>query len=243
MTDLASQRAVVRPLLDQQSPADAAASYYALYHDPGRTRLFMHYDAEHQPDGFLARAQTGFDLFRPLVILRAPDDDAVIALLRAGLVAGRPYLVTLPREFSEVAMRELRVQQPEILRIYRLDPNRYTPQINVLVTGSKSEDGLPRYEIRQGSRQLAVAGTNWRTSRFAEVYVFVDPVARGRSYGRSVVAALANALLNDGVLPLYVVANSNAASIRLAESVGFVDTFAREFSCAAMLEPGRAPSE
>jgi len=54
------------------------------------------------------------------------------------------------------------------------------------------------------------------------------------------VAACATTLLQAGVQPLYMVSEGNEASIRLAESVGFVDTGAREFAgSGASLESGR----
>jgi len=51
-----------------------ADDYYALWHDPRRTQLTVHTNSRHQVDGFVVVAQTGADLFRPTVTLRAPDE-------------------------------------------------------------------------------------------------------------------------------------------------------------------------
>jgi len=238
-------RASLRPLLDERSPADALASYYALHHPPDRTELFVHHDdagaaeATHRASppggetgpviGFLVRARTGLDLFRPLVTFRADSDAAARSLFRDGLVAGRPAYLTVPAKLGQWASRYLKVTDAELHRLYRLNPQRYQPQINVLVVSSASPDGLPRCEIRSGEKASAVAGVNWQSPAFAEVYVYTDPAVRGRGWGRAVVEALSGLILGTGRMPLYVVAESNTYSIRLAEAVGFEDTGFREY--------------
>ena len=72
-TILDPRRASLRPLLDENSVADALASYYALYHPPDRAEVVIHPTDSNQADGFLVRARTGLDLFRPLATFRAPD--------------------------------------------------------------------------------------------------------------------------------------------------------------------------
>ena len=59
---------------------------------------------------------------------------------------------------------------------------------------------------------------------------------RGRGWGRSVVAALANELLGSGVQPLYVTAENNQRSIRVAEAVGFTDTGTSIYSGSVTLQ-------
>ena len=99
----------------------------------------------------------------------------------------------------------------------------------MLVVTSSGPDGLPHCEIRAGERAGAVAGINWQSPRFAEVYVYTEPAVRGRGWGKSVVQALVGHILKAGRLPLYVVAQTNEYSIRLAENVGFVNTGQREY--------------
>src|SRR5690606_22062321 len=118
--------------------------------------------------------------------------------------------LTVPERLALWANKHLDVTDAEMHRIYRLDPRNYEPQINVLVVTSQSADGLPRCEIRAGDRAGAVAGVNWQSPRFAEVYVYTEPAARGRGWGKSVVRALCGLLLESRRVPLYVVAESNS---------------------------------
>ncbi len=226
-------RASLRDLLDPTSPADALANYYALHHPPDRSDLYVYPEqvllAGDRATGFLVRARTGMDLFRPLVTFRAQSEAAAAALFERGLVPGRPCYLTVPTAYAVWAHKYLSVTDAEIHRVYRLKPAQYEPIINVLVVTSRGADGLARCEIRAGDRAGAVAGVNWQSPDYAELYVYTDPAVRGRGWGKSVVSALCGLLLQSGRKPLYVVAESNAYSLRLAAAVGFEDTGAREF--------------
>jgi ribosomal protein S18 acetylase RimI-like enzyme len=224
-------RSAIRPMLDDRSTADALAAYYALYHPADRSELFIHPNdlSAGPPQGFLVRARTGMDLFRPLVTGRLHDDQTARVLFERGLLAGRPVYLTLPEAEARWANKYLQVTDPELHRIYRYAPAKYEPEINVLVVTTTGLDGLPHCEIRTSDRAGAVAGINWQSPRFAEVYVYTDPAVRGRGWGKSVVRALVGLILKSGRLPLYVVAETNEYSIRLAEAVGFEDTGQREF--------------
>ena len=228
---------MVRPLLDEHSAADALAVYYALHHPAARTTVFVHADPAHpdRPDGFLVRAQTGQDLFRPLITLRAPSSEAACDLFGQAMYTGRPFYVTVPLSLAGYVNEHLMVAEPSVYRVYRLDPENYQPIINIFVTSERGQDDWPRYEIRQTDRVLASAGVNWRSPRYAELYVYVDGAARGRGYGKSVVNRVAGGLLEAGVTPLYVVAEDNTASMRTAEAAGFTDTGLREYVCQATL--------
>lgn len=229
----AQQRAQARRLLDEHSPADALAVYYAVYSPPERAELFLHTDEAGRVDGFLVRARTGMDLFRPLVTLRAPDEAAARALFEAGLLRGRPVYLTVPEALGPWVNKHLEVAEAERHRIYALRADRHQPILNVLTLTSDDPNGGPRCEIRPSGRLGAVAGVNWQSPAFAEIYVYTDPEVRGRGWGKSVVSTLAGLLLQAGRTPLYVVAESNDYSIRLAEAVGFQDTGHREFVAQA----------
>jgi ribosomal protein S18 acetylase RimI-like enzyme len=230
-----SLRASIRPLLDDHAPADALACYYAFHHPDHRIELFVHSDGG-RADGFLVRARTGLDLFRPLVTFRAHTEDAARALFREGLPPGRPVYLTVPDALAGWVNKYLMITEAELHRIYRLDARRYQPEINVLVFNGAGPDGSPRCEIHSGDQAGAVAGVNWQSPDFAEVFVYTDPAARGRGWGRSVVSAVAGILLKSGRVPLYVVAESNDTSIRVAEAVGFEDTGLREYVGQAVRE-------
>ena len=224
-------RSAIRPLLSDHSTADALAAYYALYHPAERSELFLQPadPAAGPPRGFLTRARTGMDLFRPLVTGRLHDDETARLLFERGLAAGRPAYLTLLEHEAHWANKYLQITDAELHRIYRYAPQNYQSEINVLVVTSTGADGLPHCEIRASDRSGAVAGINWQSPRYAEVYVYTDPAVRGRGWGKAVVRALVSLILKSGRLPLYVVAESNEYSIRLAEAVGFVDTDQREF--------------
>jgi len=232
---LSSEQSEARRLLDDRSPADAFAAYYALHHDPNRTTLFIHRNRDGQPDGFLVRAQTGMDLFRPVVAVRAASDEAARDLFRTGLVANRPYYLVAPFSLAQAVNRTLTITDPEVLGLYRLDPAKFDPELNILVVSNPAPDGSPRFEISSNGAVHAAAGVNWRSPYFAEVYVYTEPAARGRGWGKSVTSALVAALLKSRLTPLYVVNERNTASIKLAESVGFVDTGQREYAGQVLL--------
>lgn len=103
----------------------------------------------------------------------------------------------------------------------------------MVVIGADPE-GNPRAEVRRGSHAVAVAGVNWRSPIFAEIYVQTEEEQRERGWGRAAVNALVAELLKLNVTPLYSVTEKNDASLALAERVGFVDTGAREIMAHAM---------
>ncbi len=226
--------AQLRDWLNPRSPADARAVYYALHHPPERITLVTETEAEGRPAGFLVRARTSLDLFRPLVTLRARSEEAAAALLRAGLPAGQPVYLTVPVALGPWMNRHLMTSDAEIHRLYCLRSERHQPLINVLTLTSNDPSGSPRCEIRPGGEPGAVAGVNWQSPDYAEIYVYTAPAVRGRGWGKSVVSTLAGLLLKSGRTPLYVVAESNDYSIRLAEAVGFEDTGFREYVAQAV---------
>jgi GNAT superfamily N-acetyltransferase len=235
--ELADDRREIRPLLSSSAPGDALAVYYALHHDPRRTQLTVHRAPDGRADGFLVVAQTGVDLFRPLVTLRAPTEAVAGELFQAGLTAGRPYSVVAPLRLAGATRAFLDVEQMGTQRILMLDASRFQPIINVLVTLTQDASGEIRFQIASQGRAMAVAGVNWRSPDFAEVYVYAEPAAQGRGWAKSVVSACTQHLLGERVRPLYVVREDDARSARLAEGLGYVDTGEREFTCHATLQP------
>jgi GNAT superfamily N-acetyltransferase len=227
---LNEKRRTIRHLLSPTDPADALTSYYALWHDPRRTQLTLHYDDRHRADGFATVAQTGADLFRPLVTLRAPGEATVADLLRAALVSNRSYYLIAPITLASAIRDQITFKQSGLNCIYVLDPARFQPIINVLVQQAGAADGAPRFEIESQGETMAMSGTNWRSPTFAEVFVYAHPSARSRGWGKSVVSACTAALLEEKLRPLYIVEEENEASIRTAEAVGYVDTGLREFA-------------
>ncbi len=229
---LAAQRAHLERegFLSLTDPGDALVAYYALYHDPGRTLLWLHCNADDRIDGLVTVCQTGFNLFQPTVALRAPTAEVAVELLGQALHPGRPYYLVTTPALGPALQAVVRLDREERNRIYRFDPRRYRPEINVLVQPARAADGSSKFVIRSQGQIAAEAGVNWRSPHFAELFVYTHPLARGRGWGKAVVAACATTLIESGVQPLYMVSEGNEASIALAESVGFVDTGAREFA-------------
>jgi predicted GNAT family acetyltransferase len=121
-----------------------------------------------------------------------------------------------------------------------LDRGRYEPVINVLVTQDRAPNGLPRFIIRSSQdrdRVVAAASVNWQTPTYAEIAAYTEADQRRQGWGRSVVAALCQHLLDNGRTPLYAVSESNRPSLLLAESAGFVDIGLRRL----FLQATRAP--
>jgi GNAT superfamily N-acetyltransferase len=229
LTELNEKRREIRPLLSSTDPADALAGYYALWHDPRRTQLTVHRNAQGRVDGFVAVCQTGADLFRPLAVLRAPDETTVGELLHGAFGPGRPFQVIVPVALASSVREYVEIAHSSLIRVYRLDPTRFQPIINVLVQRVTGADGTPRFEIESQGQLVAMSGTNWRSPGFAEVFVYVHPSGRGRGWGKSVVSACTAAVLEERLQPLYMVEEGNQASLRIAEGLGYADTGLREF--------------
>lgn len=227
--ELGRERDAIRPLLSLTDPGDALTAYYALYHSPALTRLFVHRGPSGVADGFLAVCTTGADLFRPLVVGRALGDDVLEALLREALIVGRPYHFSMPLRYAPVVERVVTVSEVRVGMVLVLDPAAFAPVLNVLVTRAEGASGGLRFEIRSGGRVMAASGTNWRSPHFAEVYVYTDPQGRGRGWAKSVASACTEALLSQRVRPLYVVAEGDEVSLGLAASLGYRDSGHREW--------------
>jgi GNAT superfamily N-acetyltransferase len=228
---LYADRQAIAPLLRDHSPEDALAVYYALRHSETRTTLTVHRDESgaKRADGFIAVCQTGFDLFQPLAVLRAPTIEAAVWLLRNGLSPTRSYHVIVPPALAHAVEAELNVQAAATHLVFEAHRADFKPVINVLVTLSRGPDGAMRFAIRAADGQVvAESGTNWRTDEFAEVFVHVELAARGRGLGKSVVSACTAHLLESNLRPLYFVDQDNAESIAIAESLAYADTGARE---------------
>ncbi len=227
MPSITEQRHVIAPLFDLHSAADAPTAYYALYHDPNRSALSVRTGADGQPMGFVGRFQTGIDLFRPVLSLRCPTAEMAADLLAEACSIGRPYLLFSNLNQLPLVGGSLEVSNERILSIYALDPSRFKPIINVMVTTKTAPDGTRRAEIHSGGLQAA-SGVNWQSPGFAEIYVHTEAEARQRGWGRSVAAQSTQHILESGRIPLYLVEPNNEASLALAQSLGYTDTGARQ---------------
>jgi len=232
------ERSTLRSLLDPRRAGDAMALYYALLHPAAKTRLWLHRSSGGRMDGFLVRAQTGQDLFRPLVTLRAPDASSTAELLQAAFPSPQAAIFSMPESLGLWVLPLLSAETILQILVLRLNPARLEPLVNIFVQRASTPGGLPRYEIRRDDRLLAAAGVNWQSSDWAEIFVQTDPEARERGYGKSVCAALCRHLLEEKKGILYAVEETNAASVRLARGLGFEDTGEREILCYGSAQTG-----
>ncbi|MBN1284821.1 MAG: hypothetical protein JXB47_05450 [Anaerolineae bacterium] len=230
---LEENRRIVREILNESDPADAPTAHYALYHPPERTVLDVSRDHQSKRTGFVARCQTGLDLFRPLVTMRCYSPRMAEYLTARVLAKGRHYIFFARRDQLTLARHIMQFHQERILHIYQLDPARFRPVINVLVQQNNAPDGSPRFEVHSGGLQ-AVAGVNWQSNRFAELFVHTEEEAQRRGWGRSVLAACTEQILKAKQMPLYLVEPDNVASLELARNVGYVDTGARQVYAEVM---------
>lgn len=229
------QRRALSSLFDISSPNEAPTAYYALYHDTNRSQLALNKDAEGRATGFAGRFQTGIDLFRPVVSLRCPNAEIAADLLAKVLIVGRPYILFCNVNQLALTGGSLQLSNQRVLSIHVLNPRQYKSEMNVLVRHRAAPDGTPRAEIESNGVR-AVAGVNWQSPGFAELYVHVDTEARQKGWGRSVVTAVTERVLKAGRLPIYLIEPGNDASIRLAEGLGFTDTGSRQIYAEAIYQ-------
>ena len=218
-------------LLSFASPEDALTAYYAPYHQ--RTQLFTH--GQGVADGFLAICQIGYDLFTPLVVMRAVSDDVSSTLLSDHLDERREYLFAVKEQTVPVLKRCLITWDEHYNLIYTVDEASFWPNSRHPVEKVIKADGFPCFEIRDDKGVIAAAGTNWRSPHFAEVGVWTQESRRGRGLAKAVVSACTAELLRGGIRPLYIVAEGNTASIRVCEALGYRFSGYREFSCRGRL--------
>jgi RimJ/RimL family protein N-acetyltransferase len=241
---LEQKRRAIRPLLDERSAADGMDVYYAFYHADERTQLYTFPRNAQRARGYVAVSRTGIDLFRPLLTMHLPagDPEGAADLLYDALQPGTSVFIHCALEDRPVLAALFDIRSEQHLYLYRLERRRFEPLINVLVTRSNTPDGNPRYIVRptnpESEGEIGASATlNWQTPNFAEVTVYTNPQYRQRGWGRSVVAALVDDLLQAGQTPLYEVARQNEASINLAQSVGFVNTGADKLLLEGTLRP------
>jgi len=241
MSEIAERRRLIGHLLDERQPADAMAAYFAFYHAAERTRLVTFPAGADRAQGYIALSRTGMDLFRPLLTLRLPPDlEQATALIYDAIRPKTAVILNTPDQYMPLLRACFSIQSEEQHQVMALDPNRFEPVVNVLVTQETGVNGRPRFVIRNRSADnevLAAASVNWLYPYYAEVSVNTLAGQRRQGYGRSVLAALVNYLLGEGIRPLYVVRPDNAASIRLARSIGFSDTGQQSWFLEATLKP------
>jgi hypothetical protein len=226
---LSASRQAIRHLLNERSPLDGIASYFAFHHPEDRTQIVLYPADGRVTTGYVAISRTGMDLFRPFVTLRLPPDDinGGVELIYSSLPPGTAVIINALPGDAPLLQALFDIQSEETIQVLDLNESQFEPIINVLVTETASNNAYPRFVIRStstGSDEIAAsAGINWQTDYFAEISVNTNPRHRRQGFGRSVVAAAVNYVLANGRTPLYAVTDNNQASLQLAQSIGFSD--------------------
>lgn len=226
--ELDKERLKIRSLLSLSTPGDALYVYYAYYHDPKRTELTVHEDAEGRADGFVAVCHTAQRLFQPTVVLRASRADVAVELLQEALAPGRPYYLVTALHLQEAARAVVEMPELEINRVYEVDLSRFDYEVNVLVVAEEGIEDRPRFLIRAQGEIVAEAGVAWLSPHFAGVYAQATPPARERGFGRSVLGACTQWVIRSGRRAVAIVDAQDDAAADLAEGVGYIDTGARQ---------------
>ena len=232
-------RQAIHHLLNERSPVDSLADYFAFHHPEERTKLVAYPDGEQLATGYVALSRTGIDLFRPFVTLRLPPDDmdGSVSLIYAALLPETAVILNILPHDAPLLHALFHIHAEENINVLVLDKGQFEPMINVLVTETASNNQYPRFIIRSQGETAASAGINWQTDHFAEISVNTNSPHRRQGFGRSVVAAAVNYVLENGRLPLYAVTEHNHASFQLAQSVGFADKGFRHVLLQGTLKP------
>ena len=235
---LSEKRQAIRHLLNERSPADATAVYYAFHHPDNKTQIATYPAEATRAEGFAIFSRTGMDLFRPLVTLRLPGSDGdKMSMLTQLFPQASAMILQIPERDAPVMQAFFDFSTDALFQLMTLDQTRFEPIINVLVTRSIAPNQLPQFSIRNEQEIVTSAGLNWQSRYFGDIAVHTRPTQRRRGWGRSVVAAIVQELLVNGRLPLYHVSQNNTASIQLAERVGFTDSGIRQLITQATSRP------
>jgi len=176
------------------------------------------------------------DLFRPVVALDIWTTDPAVRLdfMSEVLEGLGPHILNITPILEPDAAAHLDVASRREIAVLVLDERLFKPVVNVLVRQEKSLAGRSRYAIRApagkaaNGETLALAGLNWITPSFADLFVQTNPKARRKGYAQSVAAAMIDNVLEGGRQPLYSVETANVASLQLAEGLGFRDIGLRQ---------------
>lgn len=230
MNTLTQSRNAIRHLLNQHDPADAMATYYAFHHADGKTHLVTSPAEGDRAQGYVAVSRTGYDLFRPFLTMRLPLADFGLCreLMATALPAETAVIAQIPASHFPLMQALFHIESAQEMALYQLPTReladgRFQPEISLMVTRTLHANGLPGFNIRnQAGDPVAAAAMNWQSPYFAELSINTKPGYRRQGWGRSVLAAMVEHVLENGRLPLYVAAEDNDASIALARKVGFV---------------------
>lgn len=233
---------LIKRLINPRVASDAQAAYYALEHPRERVSVYGLFPKNGVLNGFVAIAQTGFDLFRPLIIPFTGTDESLVQLLETAIPKKRPHLIYLPIEQESILDDHFKMEELQLSSLLRLDTRGFEPILNILVVEGHNSEGWPRFEIQATSGGFAAAGLNWKSKCAAEMYIESDEEGRRRGFTKSVLSALIDRLLAERLLVLFRVVDDDYGSFEDAFDLGFVPTGVRSKLIQVTAEDQTEPS-
>jgi hypothetical protein len=233
------ERELIKRLINPKVASDAQAAYYALEHPQERVSIYGFFPQQRVLNAFVAVAQTGFDLFRPLIIPFTGTDEALVQLLEKAIPENRPHLINLPIEQEALLEDHFDLEKLQLSSLLRLDPRGFEPILNILVMEAKNSEGWTRFEIKAQGGGYAAAGLNWKSRYAAEMYIEADEEGRSRGFTKSVLSALIDRLLSERLLVLFRVVDDDYGSFEDAFDLGFVPTGVRSLLAQLVVNGNR----
>lgn len=184
----------------------------------------------------------------------APLRPAVERLVRAGMATGGALSQANRQRIVEVVRARLPIVEVWHDLLHYVDREHFAPLREHRVRRIEGADQQQRrpdshktpfrqaYGIYHRGRLVAYADIALRGDYACSLGVFTEPDFRGRGMGRSVVSAATRAILRAGRIPLYSTDESNAGSLAICRSLGYLK-FGCDLYCFMATEEERARQE
>jgi GNAT superfamily N-acetyltransferase len=169
-----------------------------------------------------------FGLHRPQTVAAL---ERVCAAAPAGVMLGfradGPWL----RARDPSAARELTWQDERVVRRARDEPFLLSFLQATRRRAAREGAAVHAFGVVEGGRLLARCLTTWASTgverQIGTVWsVFTEPGARGRGFGRAVVAAATEAILDSGRVARYFAFSDNLPSLRICRSLDYAEDHA-----------------
>ena len=127
-------------------------------------------------------------------------------------------------EFTVPEVRLLGLEDEGLLAAYRSNPSdKGFATFEDLLT-----DGVAAGAVVEGSL-VALAHTNAMTARYGDIGVATDELWRGKGFASSAASIVARRIQERGRTPVWSAGEGNAASLRVAAKLGFVEVSRRVY--------------
>jgi ribosomal protein S18 acetylase RimI-like enzyme len=178
----------------------------------------------------------------PTVMIRAKSTEAVREFVE--LLKNEEYIFVVPKSMGPMIKERFNITKEETHFLYYTDRNKFVKkllhEVRPIEEGDAEEifkfwvygddASFIREKIREGifygiyenEELVSFCGTLMKTKDvYAIGFVYTKEKYRGRGFGKSVVSAVADDIINEGRKPILYVVGSNAPAVRLYEGLGF----------------------